>query len=103
MAKIEIEELMPLIIEQELTEGAALNLLHQHGISISNLEYYRIREKYQSKDNLSKVEKELWNLYNDAGSTTEKITVLEAIANLDLKRNTAYRKVMKKRRWWNIR
>ena len=93
---------MPLIIEQELPEGAALNLLNKHGISISNLEFYRIRQKYESKDTLSKVEKELWSLFEEAGSTTDKIMVLKAISELALKSKENTVKV-RKTRWWNIR
>ena len=94
---------MPLIIEQELTEGAALNLLHQHKISVSNLEYYRIREKYKTEDVLNKVEKELWSLFEEAGSITDKIMVLKAISELELKSKENTVKVRKKSRWCNIR
>ena len=100
-----INDFIEEIIERDLSEGEALNFLHQNGISISNLEYYREVEKYKAQiDTLAIVEKEMFKLYNNVENNdriNEKIMILKEIIQLAIKRKEQQRKNVR-RRWWSV-
>ena len=100
-----INDFIEEIMERDLSEGEALNLLHKNGISISNLEYYREIEKYKNEsDTLAMVQKEMFRLYKNIQSSEridERIILLKEIISLETKRRAERKKNVRRRWWWN--